>query len=179
MDIEKVLDGLIRREGGYVDHPSDKGGPTNWGITQAVARASGWQGTMRDLPLAVAKDIYRRQYWSDPNFDAVNRLSPAIAEELFDTGVNMGPKVAAVWLQRWLNGLNRDGRDYRDLVVDGAIGAMTLACLQAFLRLRGKLGEVALLRGLNSSQGHRYLELAEGRPANEDFLFGWLTGRVA
>lgn len=177
-DVEQLLDELLRREGGYVDDPRDAGGETHWGITVAVARADGYSGPMRDLPRERAKAIYRKRYWTRPNFDAVARLSPTIAAELFDTGVNMGPSVPSAWLQRWLNVLNRGGRDYRDMAVDGAIGPMTLSCLQTFLRIRGDLGEVVLLRALNCSQGHRYLELAEGRSANEAFLFGWMNGRV-
>ena len=37
--IDQLVDGLIAREGGFVDHPADRGGATNWGITEAVARA--------------------------------------------------------------------------------------------------------------------------------------------
>ena len=45
-----LLEALIEREGGYVYHPADKGGPTRFGITQDVARAQGYHGDMRDLP---------------------------------------------------------------------------------------------------------------------------------
>src|SRR3546814_3979313 len=93
---------------------------------------------MRDLPRERAKAIYRKRYWTRPNFDAVARLSAPIAAELFDTGVNMGPSVPSAWLQRWLNVLNRGGRDYRDMAIDGAIGPMTLSCLQTFLRIRSE-----------------------------------------
>ncbi len=49
---------------------------------------------------------------------------------------------------------------------------------QDHLSARGKEGEQVLLRALNCSQGARYLELAEGREANEDFLYGWVKERV-
>ena len=65
--------------------------------------------------------------------------SPRLAAELFDTGANMGPAVAATFLQRALTALNRSGRDYPDLVPDGRIGATTLAALDAFLKVRGKV----------------------------------------
>ena len=52
--IDDLLDGLIEREGGYVNHPADRGGPTCWGITEAVARAHGYRGSMRNLPRAEA-----------------------------------------------------------------------------------------------------------------------------
>jgi lysozyme family protein len=98
---------------------------------------------------------------------------------LFDTGVNMGPGVAATFLQRALTALNRNGKDYPDLTPDGRIGAQTLGALDAFLRTRGaKQGETVLLRALEALQGERYLRLAERRPANEAFLYGWLANRV-
>jgi lysozyme family protein len=102
-----------------------------------------------------------------------------VAAELFDTGVNMGPAVAATFLQRALTALNRNGRDYPDLVPDGRIGEHTLAALNAFLEVRGQAsGETVLLRALEALQGERYLRLAERRPANEAFLYGWLANRI-
>ena len=110
--------------------------------------------------------------------DAVQR-SPRLAAELFDTGVNMGPAVAATFLQRALTALNRNGQDFADLVPDGRIGAVTLAALDAFLAKRGNAGgEAVLLRALEALQGERYLRLAERRPANEAFLYGWLANRI-
>ena len=47
MDVDQLIDAVIDREGGYVDHPADKGGPTRFGITQAVARAHGYAEAMR------------------------------------------------------------------------------------------------------------------------------------
>jgi lysozyme family protein len=41
-----LIDALIDREGGYVNHPADRGGPTRYGITEAVARAHGYAGAM-------------------------------------------------------------------------------------------------------------------------------------
>jgi lysozyme family protein len=177
--VEELIDALIDREGGYVNHPEDKGGPTCFGITEAVARAHGYSGAMRDLPRDEAAAIYRRLYWLRPRFDEIGRRAPNIAAELFDTGVNMGPAVAATFLQRALTALNRNGKDYPDLTPDGRIGPSTLAALEAFLLARGKPeGETVLLRALEALQGERYLRLAERRPANEAFLYGWLANRI-
>ena len=177
--IERMLDLLVEREGGFVDHPADRGGATRYGITEAVARAHGYGGAMRALPRAEAISIYRRLYWLRPRFDAVALRAPRIAAELFDTGVNMGPAVAATFLQRALTALNRQGRDFPDLVPDGRIGPRTLAALDGFLAARGaRGGETVLLRALEALQGERYLRLAERRPANEAFLYGWLANRI-
>jgi lysozyme family protein len=91
----------------------------------------------------------------------------------------MGPAVAVTFLQRALTALNRNGKDYPDLTPDGRIGGQTLAALDAFLGIRGKgSGETVLLRALEALQGERYLRLAERRPANEAFLYGWLANRI-
>lgn len=178
MTIDTLIDELIDREGGYVDHPADRGGPTAFGITEAVARSGGYQGVMRNLARSFAAKIYRRRYWHAPRFDAVGEHAPAIAAELFDTGVNMGPKIAAGFLQRSLNALNRGARDYADITVDGQIGPATLAALRGFLKHRGPASEAVLLKAIEALQGERYLRLAESRPANEAFLYGWLANRI-
>src|SRR4051812_10693489 len=179
LDVESLVDGLIDREGGFVDHPADKGGPTCFGITQAVARANGYAGPMRLLPRGEAIAIYLRLYWQRPRLDEVAKRSGRLAAELFDTGVNMGPAVAVTFLQRALTALNRGGTDYPDLTPDGRVGPSTLAALDAFLAVRGQSsGETVLLRALEALQGERYLRLAERRPANEAFLYGWLANRI-
>lgn len=178
MDVAQLIDGLIEREGGFSNRPSDKGGATRFGISEAVARAQGFTGDMRTLPRAEAEAIYRRLYWLRPRFDQVSQIAPAVAAELFDTGVNMGVETAIRFLQRALNALNRGGSDYPDMAVDGRIGASTLAALRAFDTRRGKGGEKVLLKALEALQGERYVALAESRPANEAFLYGWLANRV-
>ncbi|HTK57629.1 MAG TPA: glycosyl hydrolase 108 family protein [Sphingomicrobium sp.] len=179
MTVEDLVDELIEREGDYANHPADRGGPTRFGITEAVARAHGYAGPMAALPREEAVTIYKRLYWLRPRFDEVAERCPRLAGELFDTGANMGPAVAATFLQRVLTALNRGGRDYPDLVPDGRIGPATIAALDAFLESRGKSGgETVLLRALEALQGERYLRLAEKRPANEAFLYGWLANRI-
>lgn len=177
--IERLLEALVEREGGYVDHPADRGGPTRFGVTEAVARAHGFRGSMRMFPREEALAVYRRLYWLRPRFDQVAQRAPRVAAELFDTGVNMGPSVAATFLQRALTALNRNGKDFADLVPDGRIGPATLGSLDGFLDVRGKRGgETVLLHALEALQGERYVRLAEKRPANEAFLYGWLANRI-
>lgn len=173
--IDQMISDLIKVEGGYSDHPADKGGPTMYGVTQAVARANGWQGQMRDMTIAIAQNIYRKKYFSEPGFDSIYLLSPMIAEEMFDTGVNMGTSIPGPWLQRLLNVFN-DAK--QDLVVDGKIGPATITALRLFLNKRGSDGETVMVRGLNCLQGTRYLELAEKREQNRAFIYGWLKNRV-
>jgi lysozyme family protein len=179
MDVDELIDELIEREGGFVSHPADRGGPTRYGITEAVARAHGYAGAMNQLPRDEAAAIYRRLYWLRPRFDQVAERAPRVAAELFDTGANMGPAVAATFLQRALTALNRGGKDFPDLVPDGRISPATLTALDSFLEARGNRGgETVMLRALEALQGERYLRLAEKRPANEAFLYGWLANRI-
>jgi lysozyme family protein len=179
VDVDFLIEKLIEREGGYVANSADRGGPTRFGITEAVARANGYRGAIRDLPQDEAAAIYKRLYWLRPRLDELAERSERVAAELFDTGVNMGPAVAVTFLQRALTALNRNARDYPDLVPDGRVGPQTLAALDTFLNLRGKRsGETVLLRALEALQGERYLRLAERRPANEAFLYGWLANRI-
>jgi lysozyme family protein len=177
--VDDMLAALIKREGGYVDNAFDKGGPTKFGITQQTARAYGYTGDMRLLPQDRALQIYREQYWIDPKFYDVSLRYQRLAEKLFDTGVNMGPKVATRFLQRALNGLNRGASDYPDMPEDGQIGQLTLSALDTFKGRRGDDGETVLLKALNGQQTVRYLEICERDHGQEEFLYGWLANRVA
>lgn len=125
---------LIGNEGGYSNNPADPGGETMWGITARVARRHGYEGAMRDLPQATAKQIAKAEYW-----DAVrgDELSPRLAFELFDGAYNSGPPQAVKWLQRALG-----------IAVDGAFGPATMAAIAAFPsedKLIGRLDAYRLL----------------------------------
>ena len=177
-NVDDLIEELIDREGGYVDHPADRGGPTCWGITQAVARRQGYMDDLRHLPQSDAAAIYKRLYWVAPGFDKVAITAARLAEELFDTGVNMGTGTATGFLQRALNALNRNGRDYGDLPVDRRVGPATLSALAAFFSIRGVSGETILLKAVEALQGAHYVRLAESRPSQEAFLYGWLANRI-
>lgn len=78
-------------EGGYTNHPSDPGGPTNWGITIKDARmywkADASAADVKAMPLSAAVDIYRQKYWAKMGCDA----RPAGVDFVdFDLGVNSG-----------------------------------------------------------------------------------------
>jgi lysozyme family protein len=176
--IESLIDDVIGREGGYSNHPADRGGATRWGITEAVARAHGYRGDMRSFPREEAVAIYRRLYWVKPGFDEIAARAPQIAAELFDTGVNMGPTTATTFLKRALNALNRGEADYSDIGTTPIVDAPTLVALEAFLKKRTPNGENVLMKAIEALQGERYIHLAEARPANEAFLYGWLANRI-
>ena len=178
MNIDQYIAELIKREGGYVNDPKDPGGATKYGITEAVARANGYKGAMQDLPLATAQTIYKLQYWIQPRFDRVNNVSPAVAVELLDTGVNCGVPFTKPLLQRALNLMNNDGTLFPDLETDGVYGEKTIKALTVHLNGRGKAGEKELVKVLNILQGARYIELCERNKTLEKYFYGWIANRV-
>lgn len=184
MTPQDIISGIIEREGStYTNDPADAGGPTKYGITQATL--AGWRGRpvspeeVAALTEGEARQIYLHRYFLGPCFDRVATVSMAIAIELMDTEVNMPPGTAGKWLQRALNALNDSGRQYADLLVDGQLGPKSIDALHAYIVRRGAEGERVLLQALNHLQGARYIELAELRPANERFVYGWLKNRAA
>ena len=169
----RAVPATLKIEGKYSNDPADSGGETNWGITVAVARAYGYKGPMRSLSQEQALAIYKQRYWDMLMLDDVAALSEPVAHELFDTSVNMGQTVASTFLQRCLNALNREQKDYPDVKADGVIGRMTLYSFRLYLEKRGGRGERALLRALNSLQGCRYISISENNPSQERFTNGW------
>lgn len=175
---DKLIGPLIDREGGYSNRASDAGGETNWGITVAVARENGYTGPMKALTRDQAIRIYKAKYWVKAGLYLIAPLSEKVAEELFDTGVNAGTGTAAILFQRCLNALNRRGKDYADIGVDGGIGNESTKAFTAFLKRNKATGESVMIKALNCLQGAHYIELAEGREFDEDNLNGWLANRV-
>ena len=105
---------LIGNEGKYVDNPADPGGATMWGVTERSARAWGYAGDMRDLPLATAQAIAKKEYWDVYQCD---QFDPRIGFQVFDAAYNGGHP--AQWLQAAAG-----------VTVDGDIGAITIAAIR-------------------------------------------------
>jgi lysozyme family protein len=140
MNFDAAFDLLLGHEGEYSDHSADPGGKTRFGVTEAVAREVGYRGDMRDLPLDLAKRIYKDRYW-----DAVKaeQLPPALRYATFDGAVNSGPGQSIKWLQRALG--------VKD---DGAIGPQTIAAANAgnpdALRMRMLSQRLKFMAGLSN-----------------------------
>lgn len=178
MSVNKIIEGVLSREKGYVDNPKDRGGPTNWGITMREARNYGYHGDMKDLPRTLAFEILLNRYYMEPGFNKVGKYSVQLAEVLTDAGVLCGQATAAKWFQRTLNVLNREGKLYPDVTVDGLIGSRTIAALAEFVDARGQEGQTILIRAINCLLGYHFISISESRPANEEFTYGWLLHRV-
>ena len=130
MDFDTAFTHLLGVEGGYSNHPSDPGGETMWGVTVAVARQNGYNGPMKDMPVDVAKAIYRKRFWTPAKCD---QLPPAVRYPMFDAAVNSGVLQAAKWLQRAAR-VEDDG-----VIGDGTLKAVAL--MDANLLVRRMLGQ--------------------------------------
>ena len=64
------------------------------------------------------------------------------------------------------------------MLVNARLGLRTAAALSALLALRGRGREDVLLKAVEALQGEKSLALAEARPADEAFLYGWLANRI-
>ena len=178
MSFQNALAATLKHEGGFSNHPNDRGGATRFGITESVARRFGYVGSMTDYPKEEAERVYKLQYWDTLNLDEIDAISEDISQELFDTGVNMGIGRAGMFLQRALNVLNRGQTDYPDLTVDGVIGPATIHSLRSYIARRKAQGELVLMRALDGLQRAAYIEIAEKNKTQESFVFGWLLQRT-
>ena len=195
--IDRIINGVLDGEGGeFTNDPNDTGGPTKWGITQKTYSAYlGRPATIENveqLTSGIAFQIYRKMYVLDPGFEQVAIMSELIADELVDSGVNCGVGTASIWLQKILNALNRQQKDWPDIVEDGVLGTATFAALNRCLAKRNKVVvgysfhitevELVIWRYLNALQGAYYIQLGERHKNDEEFIFGWglnrLGGRV-
>ncbi len=122
--VESIIDDIIRREGGFVNHPKDRGGPTKYGITAKTLgnwRQLGRVATHSEVSALIvteAREIYRHRYIVVPGFDAIT--CPALQALLVDSSVHSGPQKAVQWLQEVLG-----------VTIDGVIGPKTRTALAA------------------------------------------------
>ena len=172
-NFERAFENTIMIEGGFSNHPKDKGGKTKYGVTNKTYKEAVRRGIVKKRLLGVkgiskqdSKDIYKAMYWDELNLDKVEHFR--IAEEIFDTGVNCGIRKAARIVQR---ALQAEGEQ---LIRDGIIGPMTLRYINKYCKERPK----AFFKLLNALQGAYYVEIVERDPEQVVFLNGWAAKRI-
>lgn len=185
---KEALAEVLKVEGFYSDDPDDLGGETIYGISRV--KNPSWKGWIlldklktnqdvkskkfRELVEADAefqskfRDFYYYNYFSTNALDISKISHKEIAIELFDTAVNMGVGIAPIFLQTALNLLNRNQKDYDDLLVDGLCGPVTL---NAFKIAR----KDNVLKCLNGEQYIRYKDIVINNPRMEKYFNGWLV----
>jgi lysozyme family protein len=164
--IKEILD----IEGGYSDRKNDRGGKTNYGITEKTARQFGYKGDMRDLTMQNAIQIYHIGFWLETGIDMIK--DDSIAFECLDNAINMGPSKSVVFLQRAFNVLNYNGRYGKDLRVDGGLGSITLG------RINTMPEPIRILKVINGFQAMHYIKLAEKDKTQRSNIWGWINKRV-
>lgn len=157
-NFDKAFEDVIGVEGGYSNHPDDRGGPTNFGITQDVLASYRGkpvtENDVKNLSLNEAKMIYRARYWNPLGCDHIK--STILASILFDQGVNRGITAAAKTMQMCLN-----------VKVDGMIGPKTIEAINA---QQGKNLAVAFIFASQES----YARIVQNNHSQAVFLVGWL-----
>jgi len=180
-NFEAAFKKTMEHEGKYSDDPADLGGETYRGISRRFNPSwEGWKivdrikGESLDLTEEIqgkldflTREFYRINYWD--KFLGVEISFQPVAEELFDTAVNMGIGRAVKFLQTALNCLNRNETLYDDLQEDGIFGFKTLDALDT---LQGDELEL-LFKMLNTLQGAHYIAIMKSNPVQEKFCRGW------
>ncbi len=166
---------VIKHEGGFSNHPSDKGGPTNYGISLRFLKQKGIREDsdfnndgivdledvhLVDLDLAV--EIYKKHFWDKYHYKDIK--SQKVANKVFDLSVNMGPRRAHILLQWALRSCGQI------LIIDGIVGPITLDALH-------HCDEEILLASYRSEAAGFYRRIARGD--NKKFLTGWLNRAYA
>jgi lysozyme family protein len=149
-NFDDAFSAICKPEGGFVDNPADPGGATMYGITESVARACGYQGDMRSLPLDSAKAMAKKMYWDRCQCD---QFDPRIGYLVFDAAFNGGHP--AQWLQ-----------SAAGVTTDGAIGAQTIAAVRAIEPWK-------IMARFNAAHADYYAGLK-----NYTFINGWVE-RIA
>lgn len=159
--VDAIIDRLLLREGGFVNHPRDKGKATNFGITAStLAFFRGVPSVsvedVKNLSLEEARSIYRKQY-----FDAarIGLLPIGIWEQVFDIGVNSGPGVAIRMVQDVL-GVTQDG-----VVGPATIAAAQYACAEGAHHINNRLVQRRVMM---------FARICKKDPGQVVFLQGWV-----
>ena len=176
--LNAALELTLRLEGGWANHPADRGKETNFGITIGVFRGLGLEGDLNGdgkvdpsdlkiMSIEHARDIYARLYWIwDKLPQGVELLPPTAVDprimiKHFDTAVNCGVKAASLILQA---AVNKTIGKFLD--VDGVVGPKTVGMVKA-------CDANALLANYSGLQLLRYEGIVARNKSQEVFLRGW------
>lgn len=172
------LRALLKTEGGFVDHPNDRGGATNFGISLRFLRAEaaiskpvralfpGAIGveTVRNMTVDQAAELYLRCFWVPAKCDALPR---PIDGAVFDQAVNGGIRTAGRLLQKATNAVSASLGLPR-LAEDGAIGVQTIAAAH-------RVPRADLIAEMRRVAANRYRGIAIASPSQGVFLAGWIS----
>lgn len=183
-NFEIAYDITMKNEGGYSNDPVDSGGETFKGISRKNHPSwSGWvlldgmkkqinfpkSALLDNVLCGKVKEFYKKMFWDVYALDSFS--SQSIANEMFDTGVNMGTVKAAKFLQTAINKLNKGGSVCKNLVVDGKVGPGTIEAMNACIKAKG---DTYLYKVMNILQGSFYIDIMDNNESQEKYAYGWL-----
>ena len=153
-DFSTAIEKTLKREGGdtYTEIAGDNGGATKFGISQAAYPKL----VIRNLTQQGAEEIYKRDYWDRVRGDEIALQS--VAENIFDTAVNMGVRTASKLTQLCLD---------MDPVT-GNIGPETVTKINA-------TDEHLFLCSFTISKIARYANICNQDRKQSKFLLGWIN----
>lgn len=161
--IQVVLD----HEGGFVNHKRDRGGPTNFGVTQKTySHYLGRKATLddvRNMTEETAREIYERNYYTGPR---IHTLPDPPQTLVLDMAINHGPRNAIKMLQRVVNSAG-----FGPMTVDGVIGPMTRKGVEKAAKAMGKHFQNALVE----ERIRFYNRIVASDPSQKVFIKGWLN----
>lgn len=171
MDYRDAIKKVLEHEGGYVNHPADRGGPTNWGVTQKtydlyMSQITGrpYQSTIDEIkamPIGNAISIYKALYWDKLSGDKIKKYSVAAA--IFDQAINRGVSAAVKQAQKVLTNTFK----IPGIAQDGVMGNMTLTALNT-------VDEAKFLSSYLQESILAYQKIVQNNPSQSVFLNGWL-----
>jgi lysozyme family protein len=164
LSVRSIAEGIVAREGGYVNDPDDPGGATNFGVTIHTMRALGLDldgdgdvdtRDVRRLTRAWAVDIFVEHYFQRPR---IAMLPEVLQASVFDMYVNSSSNAVKI-LQRLLRDMGLD------IAVDGVIGPQTARAAHA---AAGQApGHIADAYGI--ARRNYYYAIADRRPASRKY----------
>ena len=159
---------ILMHEGGYIEHESDKGGATNWGISLRFAQSFNPTLTKEDIK-GMSRDhaiqIYLEGFWNPNRYEEIQ--CDIIATKVMDFCVNAGANTANKVLQNACNNLNADKEAAIELVVDGINGSQTIQVVNC-------ISCVALITQLRIYMREFYQEFVKNDKSQAVFLNGLL-----
>jgi lysozyme family protein len=174
---------ILKVEGGYVNHKLDKGGKTNYGISEYILRKAKHIipeleniSSVKDLTLELAYKIYEEVYW---DYYGLDEFKFPVNLVMFDGYVNHKPRSNGRCIQRACNNLIKmHNLPYKLLVVDGVVGKITRRTIHDICNTLED-GHIRLALEIIQERYRLYSRIVSRDKSQRVFLHGWVNRLIA